>query len=87
MSAIWHDRTRRSARGTRHADYLYRLASGTHAAKELRLFGLADWVIERFRARRQRLLELRWNATRLRERPLIWSVLLVLAANLLVFGR
>ena len=39
------------------------------AAKELRLFGLADWIVERFRARRQPLFELRWQATRLRERP------------------
>src|SRR5262249_22930416 len=27
----------------------------------------------------------RWQATRLRERPVIWSLLLVLAANLIVF--
>ena len=49
------------------------------------LFGLADWIIERFRSRRRRLFELRWEATRLRERPVIWSLLIVLAANAAVF--
>ncbi len=85
-SAIWRDRNTEEVReAQRHAEYAYRLAVEPPAAKELRLFGLADWVIERFRSRRRRLFELRWEATRLRERPVVWSILLVLAANLLVF--
>ena len=32
-----------------------------------------------------RLLDLQWQATRLREQPVLWSLLLVLAANLIVF--
>jgi len=79
----WNDTEVRAAQ--QHADYTYRLAVEPPAAKELRLFGLADWVIDRFRSRRQRLFDLRWRATRLRERPLIWSLLLVLGANLAVF--
>jgi ATP-binding cassette subfamily B protein len=51
----------------------------------LRLFGLADWTIDRFIARRTRLHELQYAATRLRERPVIWSVFLVLSANVVVF--
>ncbi len=85
-SAIWRDRNTEEVRqAQRHADYAYRLAVEPPAAKELRLFGLADWVVERFRSRRRLLFELRWEATRLRERPLVWSVLLVLAANIIVF--
>src|SRR5437870_3090710 len=85
-SAIWRDRNTDEVReAQRHADYAYRLAVEPPAAKEIRMFGLADWVIERFRSRRRRLFELRWQATRLRERPLIWSMLLVLAANIAVF--
>src|SRR4029434_456689 len=53
--------------------------------KELRLFGLGGWTIERFVARRTRLHELQYAATRLRERPLIWSLLLVVGANIAVF--
>jgi ATP-binding cassette subfamily B protein len=85
-SAVWHawnDEDVRAAQ--RHAEYAYRLAVDPPAAKELRLFGLADWIVEGFRSSRRRLFELRWEATRLRQRPVIWSLLLVLAANVIVF--
>ncbi|HYL10995.1 MAG TPA: ABC transporter ATP-binding protein [Candidatus Acidoferrales bacterium] len=85
-SAIWHDRNTEEVRAAqRDADYAYRLAVDPPASKELRLFGLAGWTIERFIARRTRLHELQYAATRLRERPLIWSMLLVVSANVLVF--
>ena len=86
-SAVWHDRNTPEVRAAqRHADYAYRLAVDPPAAKELRLFGLAGWVTERFVGRRTRLHTLQYQATRLREKPLLWSLLLVAAANLLVFG-
>src|SRR5262245_16118459 len=85
-SAVWRDRNTEEVReAQRHADYLYRLAVDAPAAKELRLFGLAAWTVDRFRVRRQRLHELRWAATRLRERPVVWSLLIVLSANVIVF--
>src|SRR5208283_2747390 len=85
-SAIWRDRNTPEVRAAqRDADYAYRLAVDPPASKELRLFGLAGWTIDRFIARRTRLHELQYMATRLRERPVIWSMLLVIAANLLVF--
>src|SRR5882757_8422667 len=85
-SAIWRDRNTDEVReAQRHADYAYRLAVDPPSAKELRLFGLGDWVVGRFAGRRRRLLDLQWQATRLRERPLVWSLLLVLAANVAVF--
>jgi ABC-type multidrug transport system fused ATPase/permease subunit len=85
-SAVWRDRNTEEVRAAqRHADYAYRLAVEPPAAKELRLFGLAAWTVERFRSRRRLLFELQWQATRLRERPVIWSLLLVLAANVIVF--
>jgi ABC-type multidrug transport system fused ATPase/permease subunit len=85
-SAIWRDRNTEEVReAQRHADYAYRLAVDPPAAKEMRLFGLSEWIVERFRARRRRLFELQWQATRLREQPLIWSLLLVVAANIVVF--
>jgi len=85
-SAIWRDRNTEEVRGAqRDADYAYRLAVDPPASKELRLFGLAGWTIDRFIARRTRLHELQYAATRLRERPVIWSMLLVVSANILVF--
>jgi ABC-type transport system involved in cytochrome bd biosynthesis fused ATPase/permease subunit len=85
-SAVWRDRNTDEVRGAqRDADYAYRLAVDPPASKELRLFGLAGWTIDRFVARRTRLHELQYAATRLRERPVIWSMLLVVSANVLVF--
>ena len=86
-SGVWKDRETDEVReAQRHADYAYRLAVDPPAAKELRLFGLATWTVGRFRDYRRRLMELRWEATRLREQPVLWSLLLVLSANLIVFA-
>ena len=85
-SAIWHDRNTDEVRAAqRDADYAYRLAVDPPASKELRMFGLDSWTIARFTARRTLLHKLQYEATRLRERPMIWCVLLVSAANILVF--
>jgi ABC-type multidrug transport system fused ATPase/permease subunit len=84
-SAVWQDRnTDEVRRAQRTADYNYRLAVDPPASKELRLFGLVDWVIDRFVARRTHLHQLQYEATRLRERPLLWCLLLVTAANVAV---
>jgi ATP-binding cassette subfamily B protein len=85
-SAVWRDRNTEEVRSAqRDADYAYRLAVDPPASKELRLFGLVGWTIERFVTRRTRLHELQYAATRLRERPLLWSLLLVVGANVAVF--
>jgi len=85
-SGIWRDRNTDEVRGAqRDADYAYRLAVDPPASKELRLFGLVGWTIDRFVARRTRLHELQYEATRLRERPVLWSMLIVLGANIVVF--
>jgi ABC-type multidrug transport system fused ATPase/permease subunit len=49
------------------------------------LFGLVGWTIDRFVNRRTRMHELQYAATRLREKPVVWSMLLVGGANILVF--
>ncbi len=85
-SGVWFDRNTEVVRSAqRDADYAYRIAVDPPAAKELRLFGLADWTLARFANRRTRLHTLQYEATRLRERPLLISSVLVVAANLLVF--
>jgi ABC-type multidrug transport system fused ATPase/permease subunit len=85
-SGVWKDRNTDEVRtAQRHADYAYRLAVDAPAAKELRLFGLSDWVVERFRSRRHRLYELQWNATRLREKSVLGCLGVVAAANVVVF--
>jgi ABC-type multidrug transport system fused ATPase/permease subunit len=85
-SAVWRDRNTDHVRAAqRDADYAFRLAVDPAPAKELRLFGLASWTLDRFVARRSRLHALQYEATKLRERPLVWSVVIVTAANLALF--
>jgi ATP-binding cassette, subfamily B, bacterial len=84
-SAVWRDRNTTEVRAAqRDADYAYRLAVDAAPSKELRLFGLAEWTLRRFVERRSLLHRLQYDATRLRERPVVWSLAVVLAANILV---
>jgi len=85
-SAVWRDRNTDEVRSAqRHAEYAYRLAVDAPASKEVRLFGLAPWVIDRFVNRRTHLYDLQRHATRLRERSVATALLVVLAANVAVF--
>jgi ATP-binding cassette subfamily B protein len=84
-SAVWKDRNTDEVRqAQRDADYCYRLAVDPPAAKEMRVFGLSDWVLDRFIARRRRLHQLQYQATRMRERSVLASLALVLGANGLI---
>jgi len=85
-SAVWFERrTPEVMRAQREADYTYRLAVDPPAAKEVRLFGLADWVIERFAGQRRRLYDLQYEATRLHEKSVLGALAIVLVANVVAF--
>ena len=85
-SSVWRDRNTEEVKDAqRHADNTYRLAVDPPAAKELRMFGLDDWTVDRFARNRRRLVDLRWEATRLRQQPLRWTIALLVAANGLLF--
>jgi ABC-type multidrug transport system fused ATPase/permease subunit len=85
-SSVWKDRNTDEVRDAqRNADYAFRMAVDPPAAKEVRLFGLVGWTIDRFVANRRTLFELQHQATRLREKPVIWSLLVVSVANVAVF--
>ncbi|HVQ90846.1 MAG TPA: ABC transporter ATP-binding protein [Mycobacteriales bacterium] len=84
-SGVWKDRNTDEVRSARRdSDYAYRLAVDPPAAKELRLFGLVGWTVERFTARRVTLHRLQYEATRLREKSVFGCLLVVAAANLAV---
>src|SRR5688500_593708 len=77
-SGIWKDRNTDEVRDAqRAADCAYRLAVDPPGAKELRLFGLVGWTLDRFIARRTRLHQLQYEATRLRERSVLSSLAIV----------
>jgi len=84
-SAVWKDRNTEQVRAAqRDADYAYRLAVEPPTAKELRLFGLADWTVARFVATRRRLHDLQYEATKLRERSVVLAAVIVSAAGAIV---
>jgi ATP-binding cassette, subfamily B, bacterial len=65
----------------RRADYAYRLAVDAPAAKEIRMFGLAGWAVDRVAAGRRRVVDAIMREQRLRQGPVSWGLLLVAAAN------
>ncbi len=84
-SSVWSNRTDPEVMAEqRHADYAYRLAVEAQPAKELRVFGLGEWTVERFASRRRRLVELQWKAMRLRQRSLLTVFAVLGAAHALV---
>ncbi len=85
-SGVWRDRNTDSVKAARrHTSYAYDLATEPAAAKEVRLFGLAPWLLDRFTSNRLHLHQLQYDATRLRERSVGGALVIVLAANALLF--
>jgi ATP-binding cassette subfamily B protein len=84
-STQWDRDTGEVLDAQRRAEYSYRLAVDAPAAKEIRLFGLASWLTDRFATDRRSLIELRWHATRLRRRPMRWAVAVLAVAGGLFF--
>jgi ATP-binding cassette, subfamily B, bacterial len=80
---VWH--AEGVTKQQRHVDYAYRLGVDPPAAKEIRVFGLADWAVERYAKLRRRFTDIIYAERRLRQRPLGWSLALLLAGNAVVF--
>ncbi|MBA3379888.1 MAG: ABC transporter ATP-binding protein [Chloroflexia bacterium] len=70
----------------RRADYTYRLAVDPPAAKEVRLFGLSEWSVDQFTESCRQLVYLRWKAIRIREKSIVWAIVLLAGVNLGLFG-
>ncbi len=84
--AIWRARASEEVvEQQRRAGYAYRLTVDASAAKELRLFGLADWVVNGFAALRHRILDRSWAERRLSYRDTRWAIVIVTVANALFF--
>lgn len=85
-SGVWRDRNTDEVKAARrHTEYAYDLATEPVAAKEVRLFGLAPWLLERFTRNRLHLHELQYAATRLRERSIAGALVIVVVANAVFF--
>lgn len=68
----------------RRANYLKRLALMPDAAKEQRIFGLTDWLIDRFGREWARVMHELWRSRRIGRRTMTVLTPLLLAANLIV---
>jgi ABC-type multidrug transport system fused ATPase/permease subunit len=85
--AIWRGRHSSDViEKQRRADYAYRLTVQAPGAKEVRLFGLGDWVVDGFARLRRELLDLSWADRRLGFRPTRNAMLCIAGANVLFFG-
>ena len=83
--AIWRARqSEEVVEQQRQAGYAYRLTVESHAAKEVRLFGLADWVVNGFAALRYKILDRSWEERRLGYRDTRWAMIIVTVANAIV---
>jgi ABC-type multidrug transport system fused ATPase/permease subunit len=83
-ATVWDLETGDVLAAQRRADYSYRLAVDPLAAKEVRLFGLSEWVVDRFAGARRRLVDARWSAARMPRRRVAVTCVLVVAANVVV---
>ncbi|HEY2813110.1 MAG TPA: ABC transporter ATP-binding protein [Acidimicrobiales bacterium] len=84
--AIWRERQSDDVvEQQRRAGYAYRLTVDSPAAKEMRLFGLADWVVGGFASLRREILDRSWEARRLGYRDTLIAMVIVTAANAIFF--
>lgn len=83
-ATVWDRETGEVLAAQRRAEYSYRLAMDPPAAKEVRLFGLSEWVVERFAGARRRLVEARWRAARMPWRRVASACCLVVVSNVVV---
>ena len=70
----------------REATYVRGLMTGSEAGKEIRLFGLGDWLLGRFRSNAQLAMAAVWRNRQKTVGPLMWSLLVVFAVNIAGFG-
>ena len=69
----------------RHVNYAYDLAVRAPASKELRLFGLADWTVDRYFTRRKKMVELIIKARSLKKTPIALGITAIATGNVILF--
>jgi len=70
----------------REATYVRGLMTGSEAGKEIRLFGLGDWLLGRFRSNAQIAMAAVWRNRLKTLGPLMWSLVVVFVVNVAGFG-
>lgn len=70
----------------REATYLRELMTGSGSGKEIRLFGLGDWLLDRFRSNAQHAMVAVWRNRQKTLGPLMWSLAVVMVVNVIGFS-
>ena len=68
----------------RQADYAFRIAVDAPAAKEVRMFSLGRWAVDLVTQRRRSVVDTVMREQRLRQGPVRWALLVIVAANAIV---
>ncbi len=69
----------------RHVNYAHDLAVRSPAAKEIRLFGLADWTVERYFSRRKKMVDAIIKARSLKKTPIAMAIAAIAGGNVILF--
>jgi ABC-type transport system involved in Fe-S cluster assembly fused permease/ATPase subunit len=69
----------------RHVNYAYDLAVRAPASKEIRLFGLADWTVDRYFSRRKKMVDLIIKARSLKKTPIALGITAIATGNVILF--
>ncbi|MGC4938594.1 ABC transporter ATP-binding protein [Kribbella sp. DT2] len=86
-SAVWAGRNSDDANDARReSEYYFNVAVQPTDAKEVRLFGLASFIVARFTRARRRLFDLQYADTRLSPFWLATAGAVILLANIAAFG-
>lgn len=84
-TAVWQGRDDSEAtQAQRYADYFYRMAVRPDAAKEIRIFGISEWVSGQFERYRRSLMELRLASTKLRKGPIALAAGVLMLAHAVI---
>jgi ABC-type multidrug transport system fused ATPase/permease subunit len=86
LNTVHDDVLTTTATGRRRAAYLRSLLVDPSVGKEIRLFGLRDWLLDRYVQSWRSTLSVIWESRNQNLKSILWATVLGLAANALVFG-
>jgi len=86
INTLWDELLDLTGGERREASYLRDLLTTPAIGKEIRLFGLNSWLLERFRATWTAAMVTLWKRRNKTMQPMVWALLLLFALYLGAFG-
>jgi len=85
-AAVFDEMLRETSHGRRRARYFMSTLVDNITAKEVRLYGLVDWLVDRFVTTWHTTMAVVWSRRTSSLRRTLWAAGLVLGTNLVIFG-